>query len=145
MVLTPRGKSKVIALTQRAIDVAARTVHIDMKRGITALATIASTAPFVGLFGTVVGIMNAFSGVAGQRDIVRAAITRGISEALVTTAFGLLVAVPAAWSYNYLASRMELFDIETKSASLELLTFLTVHEEQPESTQRHAPADPQAR
>jgi biopolymer transport protein ExbB/TolQ len=116
MVVTPRGKSKVITLTHRAIDVAARTV------------------PFVGLFGTVLGIMNAFSGVEGQRDFVRAAITRGISEALVTTAFGLLVAVPAAWCYNYLASRMELFDIETKSASLELLTFLTVHQGQPEST-----------
>jgi biopolymer transport protein ExbB/TolQ len=144
MVATPRGKSKVIALTHRAIAVAARTVHLDMKRGITGLATIASTAPFVGLLGTVLGIMNAFRGVDGQRDFVRAAITRGISEALVTTAFGLLVAVPAAWFYNYLASRMELFDIETKSASLELLTLLTVHQEQPESTQRHAPADPQA-
>jgi biopolymer transport protein ExbB/TolQ len=144
MVVTPRGKSKVIALTHRAIAVAARTVHLDMKRGITGLATIASTAPFVGLFGTVLGIMNAFRGAAGQRDFVRAAITRGISEALVTTAFGLLVAVPAAWCYNYLANRMELFDIETKSASLELLTFLTVRQGQPESTRTSAPADSQA-
>jgi biopolymer transport protein ExbB len=140
MVLTPRGKSKVIALTCRAIDVAARTVHIDMKRGITALATIASTAPFVGLLGTVVGIMNAFRGSSRPPAFVLAAVTHGISEALVTTAFGLLVAVPAAWSYNYLARRMELFDIETKSASLELLTFLTIHRQQPESTRTSAPS-----
>jgi biopolymer transport protein ExbB/TolQ len=141
MVLTPHGKSKVIAVTRRAIDVAARTVHIDLKRGITGLATIASTAPFVGLLGTVVGIMNAFRGSSGPPAVVLAAVTHGISEALVTTAFGLLVAVPAAWSYNYLASRMELFDIETKSASLELVTFLTIHQPQPESTRKHASAE----
>jgi biopolymer transport protein ExbB/TolQ len=59
----------------------------------------------------------------------------------VGVCFGLLVAVPAAWSYNYLASRMELFDIETKSASLELLTLLTIDRRQPESIRTHASAE----
>src|SRR5205823_11069551 len=67
----------------------------EMKRGLSALATIGSTAPFVGLFGTVVGILNAFKGIESQKATGLSAVAGGIAEALVTTAFGLLVAVPA--------------------------------------------------
>ena len=76
-------------------------VHAELKRGISSLATIGSTAPFVGLFGTVVGIINAFKGIATEKSAGLGAVAGGISEALVTTAVGLFVAVPAVWMFNY--------------------------------------------
>src|SRR5512144_1326192 len=74
----------------------------DLKRGLSGLATIGSTAPFVGLFGTTFGIINAFHGMSVTGSGGIAAISAGIAEALITTAFGLFVAVPAVWAYNYL-------------------------------------------
>lgn len=72
-----------------------------MKRGLWALATIGSTAPFVGLFSTMVGILNGFKGIQGTEQTGLSAVAGGVAEALVTTAFGLLVAVPEVWVYNY--------------------------------------------
>ena len=76
------------------------------------LATIGSTAPFVGLFGTVVGIINAFKGISSEKSTGLGAVAGGISEALVTTAFGLFVAIPAVWMFNYFNGRVKSFDVE---------------------------------
>jgi biopolymer transport protein ExbB len=101
-------------------------VHLEMKRGLRGLATIASTAPFVGLFGTVLGILNAFKGCSGPLWYCLVAVIGGICEALVSTALGLLVAISAGWFYNYLSDKMEAFDIEMKVASLELVNYFVL-------------------
>ena len=98
----------------------------DLRRGLVMLGTIASTAPFVGLFGTTFGIINAFAAMAkpgatgGLGDI-----SAGIAEALITTAFGLFVAIPALWAYNGLGGRVERFASELDRAGDQLLLFLT--------------------
>jgi biopolymer transport protein ExbB/TolQ len=96
----------------------------ELRRGLVALGTIASTAPFVGLFGTTAGIINAFKAMAttGSGNLI--AISSGISEALITTAFGLFVAVPAVWAYNGLGGRVERFASEMERAGDQLLLFL---------------------
>jgi biopolymer transport protein TolQ len=76
---------------------------LKLEQGTTFLATVASAAPFIGLFGTVWGIMNAFHGLSQAKSSTIQAVAPGISEALVTTAIGLLAAIPAAVAYNYFA------------------------------------------
>jgi biopolymer transport protein ExbB/biopolymer transport protein TolQ len=87
------------------------------------VATIGATAPFVGLFGTVVGIINAFRGIAASAATGLAAVAGGISEALVATAIGLFVAIPAVWMFNIFTSRVEAFDVEMDNSSSELVDY----------------------
>jgi biopolymer transport protein ExbB/TolQ len=91
---------------------AAAVIHLQMSRGLTSLATIASVAPFVGLFGTVLGMINSFRGSCGSQSAELAMVTQGISESLATTALGLLVAIPAVWLYWYLHAQLDAFDSE---------------------------------
>jgi len=109
--------------SKRALDRSEAIVHAELKRGISSLATIGSTAPFVGLFGTVVGIINAFKGIATEKSAGLGAVSAGISEALVTTAVGLFVAVPAVWMFNYFSSKLEAFDVEMGNSSSELIDY----------------------
>jgi len=112
-----------IEASKRALDRADAIVHAEMKRGVASLATIGSTAPFVGLFGTVFGIINAFRGMALEKSTGIGAVAGGISEALVTTALGLFVAVPAVWAFNAFTSKVEAFDVETGNSSSELIDY----------------------
>src|ERR1700704_1652809 len=112
-----------IDASRRALERSEAIVHAELKRGVSALATIGSTAPFVGLFGTVVGIINAFKTMAAQKTPGIGAIAGGISEALVTTAIGLFVAVPAVWAFNYFTGRVDAFDVEMGNSSSELLDY----------------------
>jgi biopolymer transport protein ExbB/biopolymer transport protein TolQ len=109
--------------SQRALARASAIVHAELKRGLSGLATIGATAPFVGLFGTVVGIINAFHGIAAERATGLAAVAGGISEALVATAIGLFVALPAVWAFNYFTSKVEAFDVEMDNSSSELIDY----------------------
>jgi biopolymer transport protein ExbB/biopolymer transport protein TolQ len=109
--------------SKRALERASAIVHAEMKRGLGTLATIASTGPFVGLFGTVVGIINAFKGIASSKATGLAAVAGGISEALVTTAIGLFVAVPAVWAYNYFNNLTESLDVEMDNSASELVDY----------------------
>src|SRR6266576_3332845 len=84
---------ETIEASKRALERTEAIVHAELKRGLGGLATIGSTAPFVGLFGTVVGILNAFKGISQEKATGLAAVAGGIAEALVTTAIGLLVAI----------------------------------------------------
>src|SRR6266478_4034613 len=113
----------MIDRAKRGLERSVAIVHAEMKRGLSALATIGSTAPFVGLFGTVVGILNAFKGIAANKATGLSAVAGGIAEALVTTAFGLLVAVPAVWAYNYFTNKVEAFDVEMDNSSMELINY----------------------
>lgn len=114
---------ETIEASKRALERAEAIVHAELKRGVSTLATIGSTAPFVGLFGTVVGIINAFKGIASEKSTGLGAVAGGISEALVTTAVGLVVAIPAVWAYNYFAGRVEAFDVEMGNSSSELVDY----------------------
>src|ERR1700692_2688831 len=112
-----------IEASKRALDRAEAIVHAELKRGVSSLATIGSTGPFVGLFGTVVGIINAFKGISSEKSTGLGAVAGGISEALVTTAVGLFVAIPAVWMYNYFSGRIEAFDVEMGNSSSELIDY----------------------
>src|SRR5216117_1923636 len=106
-----------------AVERAAALTTAEMKRGLGGLATIGATAPFVGLFGTVVGIINAFKGISQEKATGLAAVAGGIAEALVTTAVGLFVAIPAVMMFNYLTGRVEAFDVEMDNSSSELIDY----------------------
>jgi biopolymer transport protein ExbB/biopolymer transport protein TolQ len=108
---------------RRAIQRASALTASDLKRGVAALATIGATAPFVGLLGTVVGIITAFQGIAATGSGGLGSVSAGISEALVETALGLLVAIPAVWFYNYLTGRIEYFNVEMDNSSSELVDY----------------------
>ena len=93
----------------------------NLKRGLNLLATVGSTAPFVGLLGTVVGIINAFQQMAATGSGGLATVSAGISEALITTAFGLLVAIPAVMAYNYMQGWVDARMVDMTESSNELL------------------------
>src|SRR5512146_1850787 len=112
-----------IEASKRALERAEAIVHAELKRGVSGLATIGSTAPFVGLFGTVVGIINAFQGISNEKSTGLGAVAGGISEALVTTAIGLFVAIPAVWMFNIFTSKIEAFDVEMGNSSSELIDY----------------------
>ena len=112
-----------IEASKRALERAEAIVHAELKRGVSSLATIGSTAPFVGLFGTVVGIINAFKGISTEKSTGLGAVAGGISEALVATAIGLFVAIPAVWMFNYFTNKIESFDVEMGNSSSELIDY----------------------
>ena len=110
---------------ERAVERQMLIVLADYKRGLGVLGTVGSTAPFVGLLGTTMGIVNAFTGMsAGGASGGLAGISAGIAEALITTAFGLLVAIPAVWAYNYFTTKIENLTIEMTVSSKELIDYL---------------------
>lgn len=94
---------------QRALERAEYEESLKLERGVTFLATVASAAPFIGLFGTVWGIMNAFHGLSDAKSSTLQAVAPGISEALVATAIGLAAAIPAAIAYNYFSVTIRRF------------------------------------
>lgn len=112
-----------IEASKRALERAMAIVHAELKRGLSGLATIGSTAPFIGLFGTVFGIMNAFKQIHAEKATGLTAVAGGIAEALVATAFGLFVAVPAVWAFNYFTAKIEGFDVEMDNSSKELINY----------------------
>jgi biopolymer transport protein ExbB/biopolymer transport protein TolQ len=113
----------IIDASKRALERTEAIVHAELKSGLGSLATIGSTAPFVGLFGTVVGILNAFVGISSSHVTGLAAVAGGIAEALITTAMGLVVAIPAVMMFNYLTNRVEAFDVEMDNSSSELVDY----------------------
>jgi len=113
----------VVDAAKRAIEREAAMTYAELKRGLGGLASIGSTAPFIGLFGTVVGIINAFKSMAISGGGGLSVVSGGIAEALVTTAFGLLVAIPAVIMYNYFMNRIERFNVEMSNSSNELVDY----------------------
>jgi len=109
---------------RRAIQRASALTAADLKKGMGGLATIGATAVFVGLLGTTLGVINAFQGIAATGSGGLGAVSAGIAEALVGTAVGLFVAIPAVWFYNYLTSRIEFFNVEMDNSSSELVDYL---------------------
>ena len=126
-----RGLSaaEVLEATGRALERARSQTTTELSRGVGSLATIATTAPFIGLFGTVIGIVHAFRDIAaGGGGTGFATISQGIAEALVTTALGLVVAVPAAWMFNVLSQKIQGLSLEMENSSSELIDFFLERE-----------------
>ncbi len=108
----------------RAIQRATAICMMDLRRNLSGLATVGATAPFVGLLGTVLGIITAFRGMALTGSGGIGAVSAGIAEALIATAFGLFVAIPAVWAFNYLTNRADGFGVEMDNGASELIDFM---------------------
>ena len=120
---SPLSDPEVVEAANRAVERSTLLTTAEFRRGIGSLATIATTAPFIGLFGTVVGIINAFRGMAATGSGGIGAVSAGIAEALVTTAIGLFVAIPAAWMFNYFTNKLDRLNVEMANSASELLDF----------------------
>ena len=118
------NRDEMLEAAHRAIERSTAVNMNDLKKGLAGLASIGATAPFVGLFGTVVGIINAFQGMALTGSGGIGAVSAGIAEALVCTAFGLFVAVPAVWAFNYFTTKVEGFSVEMDNSASELIDFM---------------------
>ena len=108
---------------RRSMDRESILVSAELKTGVASLATIGTTAPFIGLFGTVYGIIHAFESMAASGSGGLASVSAGIAEALVTTAFGLFVAIPAVWIFNVFTGRVDYFVLEMNNSSSEMVDF----------------------
>jgi len=116
-------RDDLVDSVHRAIQRATSLTASDLKKGMGMLATIGATAVFVGLLGTTLGVINAFQGIAATGSGGLGAVSAGIAEALVGTAIGLFVAIPAVWFYNYLTSRIEFFNVEMDNSASELVDY----------------------
>ena len=119
-----RDPNGSLELVQSAVRDSMSETLVNLKKGLGLLATIGSTAPFIGLFGTVVGIINAFHGIAATGSGGMAAVSGGIAEALVSTALGIFVAIPAVVAYNHFMGKLEAFHVEMNRASSQLVNCL---------------------
>lgn len=111
-----------VEAARQGMDRTAMITMAELKENLGVLATIGATAPFVGLFGTVVGIIRAFEGL-GKAGGGIASVSAGIAEALITTAGGLFVAIPAVWAYNYFQNRIDRFTVEMSNSGSEMAIY----------------------
>jgi len=118
---TDKDKDLQVESVARALERQAQREVQSLKRGLGLLATVGSTAPFVGLLGTVMGIVNAFQSMALTGSGGLGTVSAGIAEALITTAFGLLVAIPAVMAYNYLQGWVDARAVDISESSNEFL------------------------
>jgi len=124
-----KNSHELVSAVGRALERSVALTSAEMKKGLSGLATIGSAAPFIGLFGTVLGIIAAFGTIATAGAGNIAAVSGAIAEALYATALGIGVAVPAVMAYNYFTTRHERFMIEMSNSSAELMDFfLKKHE-----------------
>jgi biopolymer transport protein ExbB/biopolymer transport protein TolQ len=139
------SREYVLETVGRALEKQTQRELQTMKRGQGVVATISSTAPFVGLLGTVMGIVTSFQSMAASGSGGLGAVSGGISEALVTTAIGLLVAIPAVFSFNWLQSWIDARGIDLAESSNDLLDMVGRAVGETEGAHSHAPAPQQAR
>ncbi|HVR38813.1 MAG TPA: MotA/TolQ/ExbB proton channel family protein [Thermoanaerobaculia bacterium] len=111
-----------VEAARQGMDRTAMITVAELKENLGVLATIGATAPFVGLFGTVLGIIHAFEKMATSGGGI-ASVSAGIAEALITTAFGLGVAIPAVWAYNYFQNRVDRFTVEMSNSGSEMAIY----------------------
>ncbi|WNG55495.1 MotA/TolQ/ExbB proton channel family protein [Archangium gephyra] len=119
--ISPSDKEVAVESVARALERQAQREVQSLKRGLGVLATVGSTAPFVGLLGTTMGIVNAFQLMAAAGAGGLGTISAGIAEALITTAFGLLVAIPAVMAYNFLSGWVDARSVDISESSNEFL------------------------
>jgi biopolymer transport protein ExbB len=112
----------MVEAARQGMDRTAMITVAELKENLGILATVGATAPFVGLFGTVMGIVRAFQGMATSGGGI-ASVSAGIAEALITTAGGLIVAIPAVWAYNYFQNRVDRFTVEMSNSGSEMAIY----------------------
>ncbi|MCP3138861.1 MotA/TolQ/ExbB proton channel family protein [Pyxidicoccus xibeiensis] len=125
--ISPNNKDVAVESVARALERQAQREVQSMKRGLGLLATVGSTAPFVGLLGTTMGIVTAFQLMAASGSGGLGTISAGIAEALITTAFGLLVAIPAVMAYNFLQGWVDARAVDISESSNEFLDVVARH------------------
>jgi biopolymer transport protein ExbB/TolQ len=113
-----------VEMTRRELGRRLEQLAAESRRGMGILASTGSTAPFIGLFGTVIGIITAFQGIAASGGGGIGAVSAGIAEALIVTAVGLFVAIAAVLFFNYLTARFDKFDMVMQHAASELVDYL---------------------
>lgn len=123
----PEGGLSCVELARNESERQKEKIAAELRRGLNILATVGSIAPFVGLLGTVVGIIGAFQGIGASGSGGIAAVSTGIAEALVETAFGLMVAIPAVILFNYLSARIAGIELALGRSMGELLDELENH------------------
>jgi len=112
-----------IESAQRGCERARSLFTQELKRGLSIMATIATSSPFIGLFGTIFGIINAFRGMAMTGSGGIGAVAAGIAEALVTTAFGIAVAIIALWTFNSLNTKIEVYNTEMENTTSQIVDY----------------------
>ncbi len=112
-----------IESAQRGCERARSMFTQELRKGLSLMATIATSSPFIGLFGTIFGIINAFRGMALTGSGGIGAVAAGIAEALVTTAFGIAVAVIALWTFNALNTKIEVYNTEMENTASQIVDF----------------------
>jgi biopolymer transport protein ExbB/biopolymer transport protein TolQ len=109
---------------ERSIERHMLIIVTELKRGLAVLATVGATAPFVGLLGTTMGVVNSFTGMASSGSVAMSAISAGIAEALIATAIGLMAAIPAVWLYNFFQTKIDNLVAEMTYVSKEMVDYL---------------------
>lgn len=125
--LAPHNHDAAVESVARALERQALREVATLKRGLGLLATVGSTAPFVGLLGTVMGIVNSFQSMAATGSGGLSTVSAGIAEALITTAFGLLVAIPAVMAFNFLQGWVEDRTVDISESANEFLDVVARH------------------
>jgi biopolymer transport protein ExbB/TolQ len=120
----PDTKVAAHEMARRELGRKLEVLAAELRRGMGILASTGSTAPFIGLFGTVIGIITAFQGIASSGGGGIGAVSAGIAEALIVTAVGLFVAIASVLLFNYLTARFEKFDLSMQHAASELVDHL---------------------
>jgi len=123
----PEGRMTPVELARNESERRKEQLAAELRRGMSIVATVGSIAPFVGLLGTVVGIIAAFQGIGASGSAGMGAISAGIAEALVETAFGLMVAIPAVIMFNYLTGRVATIELALGRSVCELLDEMENH------------------
>jgi biopolymer transport protein ExbB len=119
----PRAAGAAIVSCERSVEREQILLANELKSGLGVLATIGATAPFVGLLGTTLGIVNSFMGMAEHGGGLEA-VSSGIAEALIATAIGLIAAIPAVWLYNYFTARLDTLFSELAYAGREMIDWM---------------------
>jgi len=117
----PDGNLSAVELARREVGRRREAISMDLRRGMSVLATVGSIAPFVGLLGTVVGIITAFQSIAATGSGGLGAVSAGIAEALIETALGLSVAIPAVLCFNWLTGKISVVEAALDRSAGELL------------------------
>lgn len=126
LVRAKRGPDAV----EKAVETAAAIEIAQLERGLIWLQTVANIAPLLGFLGTVSGMIHAFEAIAAAEEVSARLVATGIYEALITTAAGLMVAIPAQTAHNYFVSRIDKFVIDVEESGAELVDALTMHTKQ---------------